>query len=108
MSTTNGGPAEAPASNPTPQLMVLAQYVKDLSFRESRMRRASLQQNVPAADQHLGQRHRQPMSGMRVEVQLRLEGKAEAAGSVMFNIELVFAGVFRAQNVPQDKCNRSC
>ena len=32
MSITNGGPVEAPASNPGPQLMVLAQYIKDLSF----------------------------------------------------------------------------
>ena len=31
MSTTNGGPAEAPA----PQLSVLAQYVKDFSFEIS-------------------------------------------------------------------------
>jgi preprotein translocase subunit SecB len=38
-----------------------------------------------------------------VEVELRLEGKAEAAGSVLFNIELLFAGVFRIQNVPQEQ-----
>ena len=31
-----------------------------------------------------------------------MEGKAEASGSVMFNIELVFAGAFRIQNVPQE------
>ena len=34
---------------------------------------------------------------------LRLEGKAEAAGSVMFNFELDYAGVFRIQNVPQEQ-----
>ncbi len=34
VSSTNGGPAQAPAANPAspPQLMVLAQYIKDLSF----------------------------------------------------------------------------
>jgi preprotein translocase subunit SecB len=42
------------------------------------------------------------LSETDVEVELRLEGKAEANGSVMFNIELVFAGVFRIQNVPQE------
>jgi preprotein translocase subunit SecB len=43
-----------------------------------------------------------PMTETDVEVVLQLEGKAEAAGSVMFNIELVFGGLFRIQNVPQD------
>ena len=42
------------------------------------------------------------MSESDVEVELKLEGKAEAAGTVMFSFELTFAGVFRIQNVPQD------
>ncbi len=73
----NGGPAEAPAANPAPQLMVLAQYIKDLSFENPNAPK-SLQQttqpqidisvNVTAIDQRHGGRG-----------DLRLEGKAEAA-----------------------------
>ena len=44
-----------------------------------------------------------PLTDTDIEVTLRLEGKAEAAGTVMFNIELEFAGVFRIQNVPQEQ-----
>ena len=36
-----------------------------------------------------------PLSETDFEVELKLEGKAEAAGSVLFNFELVYAGVFR-------------
>ena len=36
------------------------------------------------------------------EVALKLEGKAERAGSVLFAFELTFAGVFRVQNVPAE------
>jgi preprotein translocase subunit SecB len=36
------------------------------------------------------------------EVSLKLEGKAEGAGSVLFAFDLTFAGVFRIQNVPQE------
>jgi len=36
------------------------------------------------------------------EVALKLEGKAESAGSVLFAFELIFAGVFRVQNVPAE------
>ena len=36
------------------------------------------------------------------EVSLKLEGKAESAGTVLFAFDLTFAGVFRVQNVPQE------
>src|SRR5205814_9501998 len=37
------------------------------------------------------------------EVTLRLEAKAETAGTVMFSIELEYAGMFRVQNIPPDQ-----
>jgi preprotein translocase subunit SecB len=52
----------------------------------------NIQVNVDAA----------PMSGSDYEVTLRLEGKAETQGMVLFSFELVFAGAFRIQNVPPD------
>ena len=36
---------------------------------------------------------------------LKLDGKAENNGSLMFRFELEFAGVFRIQNVPQESMN---
>jgi preprotein translocase subunit SecB len=36
------------------------------------------------------------------EVSLKLEGKAEVSGSVVFAFDLTFAGLFRVQNVPQE------
>ena len=33
---------------------------------------------------------------------LRLEGKAESQGMLLFGFELIFAGVFRIQNVPAE------
>jgi preprotein translocase subunit SecB len=99
MATTNGGP-QAPAAGP--QIGVLAQYVKDFSFENPNAPRSmapsgqqptiNIQVNVDAA----------PMSGSDFEVTLRLEGKAEAQGMLLFGFELVFAGAFRIQNVPAD------
>ena len=37
------------------------------------------------------------------EVSLKLDGKAESSGSVLFAFDLTFAGVFRVQNVPQEQ-----
>ena len=101
MSTTNGGPVEATASNSAPQLMVLAQYTKDLSF-ENPNAPGSLQQTTQPQIGISVNVVTTPLSDTDIEVTLRLEGKAEAAGSVMFNIELQYAGVFRIQNVPQE------
>ncbi len=36
---------------------------------------------------------------------LKLDGKAETAGKLMFSFELAFGGVFRIHNVPQESLN---
>jgi preprotein translocase subunit SecB len=99
MSMTNGGPQPQAAM---PQVFVLAQYVKDFSFENPNAPRSlapSTQQptinvnvNVDAA----------PMSESDFEVTLRLEGKSESQGLLLYGFELVFAGVFRVMNVPAD------
>jgi preprotein translocase subunit SecB len=98
MSTTNGGPQP----QAMPHIGVLAQYVKDLSFENPNAPRSmapgaqqpsiNIQVNVDAA----------PASGTDFEVTLRLEGKAESQGTLLFSFELVFAGMFRIQNVPAE------
>src|SRR5277367_4930754 len=98
MSATNGGPQP----QAMPQIGVLAQYVKDLSFENPNAPRSmaptgqqptiNIQVNVDAA----------PIAATDFEVTLRLEGKAESQGMLLFGFELVFAGVFRIQNVPAD------
>jgi preprotein translocase subunit SecB len=86
----------APAS---PQLNVLAQYTKDFSFEN------------PNAPKSLEPRAQAPEIGIQVnveakqfsetdfEVGLSIEGKASEGASVLFQFELVFAGVFRLQNI---------
>jgi preprotein translocase subunit SecB len=99
---SNGGPAaNPPEMGPQPQLMVLAQYIKDFSF-ENPNAPASLnpaQQPQINISINVGSK---PLEGSDVEVELRLEGRAELPGSLLFGFELVYAGVFRLQNVPQD------
>jgi preprotein translocase subunit SecB len=101
MTTTNGGPAE----DQQPQLTVVAQYIKDFSFENPNAPQSlapkqeapqiSIQINVNAT----------PLSETDIEVVLSLQGKAEAAGSLLFGFELAFGGVFRIRNVPQESMN---
>jgi preprotein translocase subunit SecB len=104
----NGGAAQTPpqAQAVAPQINIFAQYTKDLSFENPHAPRSlapggqqpeiSIQVNVSA----------NPMQDGNVEVVLKIDGKAEtkadASGTVLFNFELTYAGIFRIQNVPQE------
>jgi preprotein translocase subunit SecB len=104
MTTTgNGGQAQSPqAQQSMPQLNVLGQYIKDFSFENPNAPR-SLQptSTQPAINIQINV-NATPLSETDFEVSLKLEGKAEHSGSVLFAFDLVFAGVFRVQNVPQE------
>jgi preprotein translocase subunit SecB len=105
MSTTNGGDnTAAQQTGAPPALNVVAQYIKDLSFENpnapnslntGQQPQIAIQINVNA----------KPLQGADVEVELRLEGKAETAAGMMFSIELIYAGIFRIQNVPPEAMN---
>lgn len=99
--STNGGPQAADPQQ-MPQLNVLAQYIKDFSFENPNAPRSlqpsqtqpaiSIQINVNAA----------PIE-QDFEVDLKIEGKAEAGSTLLFAFDLTFGGVFRIQNIPQDQ-----
>jgi len=102
MTTTNGGPTPQPQQQQAPALNVLGQYIKDFSFENPNAPRSlAPSENQPAINiainvgvQQLGQ--------SEFEVSLKLEGKAENSGTVLFAFDLTFAGMFRLQNVPQE------
>jgi preprotein translocase subunit SecB len=86
-----------------PNLRILAQYIKDLSFenpkapdslrpRESAPE-INVQINVNAT----------PLSETEFEAELTLNAAAQSGEDVLFNVELLYAGVFSIQNVPQEQ-----
>ncbi len=97
MATTNGGPAQESA----PQLNVLAQYIKDLSFENPNAPRSLTPQQQPTINVQINVAAN-PVSNTDYEVVLNLEGKADTPGGVLFNFELAFAGIFRLQNFPPE------
>jgi preprotein translocase subunit SecB len=101
---TNGGPSVGAPPAAGPQLMVLAQYVKDFSFENPNAPRSLNPSTQPQISVSINVNSK-PVTETDMEVELRLEGKADTAGTVMFSFELQFAGVFRIQNVPQESMN---
>jgi preprotein translocase subunit SecB len=102
MTTTNGGGAAPAPEGAEPNLSVIAQYIKDFSFEN------------PNAPQSLLQQQQQPQIAIQInvnprqiaatdfEVELKLEGKAELSGNILFAFDLNYAGVFRLANIPQE------
>jgi preprotein translocase subunit SecB len=92
---------EANGSDAAPQLNVLAQYIKDLSFEN------------PHAPQSLAPQERAPSINIQVnvnarqlndndfEVGIQIEGSAGEDATLLFHFELDYAGVFKLQNIPQ-------
>ena len=88
--------------NGLPQVGILAQYVKDLSFENP---------NAPAVFQWQGQ----PQTDVQVnigvsgvgqdvhEVVLKLEVEAKGDQGVAFRVEALYAGLFAIRNVPDEQ-----
>jgi preprotein translocase subunit SecB len=108
-SPNNGNGGETPAA-PLPQgqpgqaqFRVVAQYSKDFSFENPNAPQSLMQQQgaQPTMNIQVNVNPKQ-LSNTDFEVELRLDGKAEASGSVLFAFELNYAGVFHLQGIPPD------
>lgn len=85
-----------------PQVGVITQYVKDLSFENP---------NAPAVYQWQGQP--EISVGFNIganqvgddvhEVALKIEARAVSANQTAFAVELVYAGLFALRNIPEDQ-----
>jgi preprotein translocase subunit SecB len=96
MATSTNGPSNAPQ----PVLQVLAQYIKDLSFENPNAPKSlspSAQQPEININNHVDASQ---VGEPDIEVSLRVDCKAHLAGTVLFNLELTYSGIFRVQNVP--------
>jgi len=89
-----GDTAQAPAA---PGIRILAQYIKDLSFENPVVRSApQVQPNIDLGIDVGATAHE---DGNDIfEVSIRVQAKAQAEETVIFMIELDYAGLFQMQN----------
>ena len=101
--TNEGAAGAAKAGNGAqPSLNVLAQYIKDLSF-ESPSAPNSLRSRDKAPNIAINVNvNANPMTGTEYDVNLTLNAKATTDDGVLFNVELVYGGVFRVANFPKE------
>lgn len=93
---------QANGADNLPQVSIISQYVKDLSFENP---------NAPAVYQWQGQPQidvqfnigPQKIADDVYEVLLKIEVKATAADKTAFQVELDYAGLFGLRNVPEEQ-----
>lgn len=102
----NGGPTPGVSNTgnapQAPQVNVLGQYIKDLSFESPDALRflrgpgknPNLQLNFNVQVKNMGED--------AFEVALSLEGEARSDEGIMYKMELVYAGAFLLKNLPQE------
>ena len=93
---------DANGEDNSPAIGLIAQYIKDLSFENP---------NAPAVYQWQGQPQIDgqfnigvQVAGANVhEVVLNINVRASSADKVAYQVELAFAGLFGARNIPEDQ-----
>ncbi|RFB78050.1 protein-export chaperone SecB [Methylovirgula sp. 4M-Z18] len=100
MAEANGKAAQD--TEAAPQLAVLAQYIKDLSFENPRAPQSlEGQQGQPGLSVNVNVNGKQ-VGDHLFEVNLMIEGFAGDAAKPLFKFELDYAGIFRVANFPQE------
>jgi preprotein translocase subunit SecB len=95
-----GAPVPAPQAPAQPNLSVIAQYVKDLSFENpGAPGTLKARRTPPSIAVSVSVQANQAGAG-EIEVELKVEARATEGETVLFVIELVYAGLFRLTNIP--------
>lgn len=103
---SNGKSADTAAAAPAPQaqaqVQLVGQYIKDLSFENP-----NVEKIAELKDQSPDLRFEVNVNAKRVgqdlyESAIHFRGNASAKVGVIYDLELVYAGLFRIQNIPEE------
>ncbi|MBZ0128429.1 MAG: protein-export chaperone SecB [Rhodobacteraceae bacterium] len=98
-------PAAQPQPTPAPQLQVLGQFIRDMSFENLAAQRGfagNVQPDIQV-QVNLDARKREQDGNYEVVLKLNIESKAKEGDDKLFILELEYAGVFHVSNVPEDQ-----
>lgn len=98
---TNGLDGANAQESQQPQINVLGQYIKDLSFENPSAPRSLMAGGKPGIQINFNVQA-QAMGEELFEVALTLEANASVEDNVLYKLELVYAGGFRLHNLPKE------
>ncbi len=86
-----------------PQMHVVAQYTRDLSFENPNAPRSLGPQTTAPSISIEVNVNVQQLAETEFDVTLNMEGKAGEGADLLFNFEISYGGLFRIQNVPMEQ-----
>ena len=106
-SDVTGNPPAAPQPPPgvapqAQQLIINAQYIKDLSFENPRAPQSLQQQNTPPAVEINVDVRAQGLGPETFEVVLAINASANVQNEALFLVELTYGAIVTVRNVPQE------
>ena len=99
----NGGEQAVAGESVAPRANIVAQYVKDISFENPNAPQSfkDLQGKSPRINIDVNVAGRKTGENMH-EVELRISAKADLDDKAVFVVELVYAGLFTIENIPDE------
>ena len=91
-----------------PKLSVRSQYVKDLSFENPKAPLSLTKSNKPPLIQISVDVSATPLEDKHYEVALQINAKGTQEDEVVFVVELLYAGYFILENIPDDQLQPVC
>ncbi|MDH7797993.1 MULTISPECIES: protein-export chaperone SecB [unclassified Beijerinckia] len=99
----SNGAANGANGGALPQLNVLVQYTKDLSFENPNAPRSLAPQGEPPNISIQVNVNANQINETDFDVNLMLEGSAGEGANVLFKFELTYGGVFKLQHIPENE-----
>lgn len=104
--TADVAPAKSGSNGATsgaaPSMKILGQYIKDMSFENPNAPKSLTgQEGQPEINISVNV-NAKPLAETDFEVELHLNAKAMGKDGVVFATELLYAGIFRLENIPQE------
>lgn len=90
---------------PAPQLQVLGQFIRDMSFENVAAQRGfagNVQPDIQV-QVNLDARKREQDENYEVVLKLNIESKSKEGDDKLFILELEYSGIFHISNVPEDQ-----
>ena len=102
-----GAPTGAVPTRPgAPQIRIMAQFIRDLSFENPRapesLRQVAGQQQQPTIDMQVEMNARGRPDGL-FEVDLKLGASSRRDNEVNFHVELLYGGLFELTGIPEEQ-----
>lgn len=102
---SDNGAAATGAAPQQPQMRILAQYIRDMSFENVLAQKGAGENPQPDVNVqvNLDAKKRQAENQYEVITKLIIKSKAKDSDAMMFMMELEYAGIFHVENVPEDQ-----